>query len=132
MKTHDMRRSDREKKAERERYMVGPINEGADYAHGLHVRLSEPELARIGIDGMPKVGDTYRVEGEMKVVSAEGRDSENAPSTREVTCVLQRLGAEPKGNGREQSDVREDLEKARHQASGTTAGQGRIGARLDC
>jgi hypothetical protein len=133
VKTVDMRRSDRDKKAELERYTVGPSMEGHDYAHGLHLRLHEPELARIGITGMPKPGDTYRVEGEMKVTSAEGRDSENAGSTRCVEFVLHRLGAEPKAAAGKDKDtsIRDALEDARHQARGSTASQGRIGARLD-
>lgn len=131
MKTQDMRRSDRDKKAAAARYSLGPAAGGNDYAHGLHLRLDEPELTRIGITGMPKPGDTYRVEGEIKVTSAEGRDSENAPSTRCIEFVLHRLGAEPKDTGRKTTTVREDLEDARHQARGTTARQDRIGARLD-
>lgn len=131
MKIHDMRRSDRAKKAELEGYRTGPTVEGRDYAHGLHIRLDEPELSRIGIAGMPKPGDVFRIEGEAKVTGAEGRDSENAPSTRCVEFVLHRLGAEPKPDpGRRSTSVREDLEDARHQARGTTAAQGRIGARL--
>jgi hypothetical protein len=80
---------------------------------------------------MPKPGDVWRIEGEAKVTSAEGRDSENAGSTRCVEFVLHRLGAEPKADpGRRSTSVREDLEDARHQARGTTAPEGRIGARL--
>jgi hypothetical protein len=136
VKIHDMKRSDRAKKAEQERFMTAPSFAGEDYAHGLHLQLHEPELAKIGIAGMPKPGDIYRVEGEMKVTSAEGRDSENAPSTRRIEFVLHKLGAEPKADrsGPRQSSVREDLEDARHQARGSTMTSGRgapIGARLN-
>jgi len=135
VKIHDMKRSDRAKKAERERYALGPSMGAEDYPHGMHLRLHEPELQTLGIAGMPKVGDTFRVEGEMKVISAEGRDSENAGSTRCVEFVLHKLGAEPKADrpGPRQTSVREDLEDARHQARGTTlTGRGApIGARLN-
>jgi hypothetical protein len=136
LKTVDMRRSDRQKKAETAGYAVGPAMEGADYAHGLHLRLHEPELAKIGITGMPKPGDVYRVEGEMKVTSAEGRDSENAGSTRCIEFVLHRLGAEPKASrpGPRETSVREDLEDVRHQARGSTVTSGSgapIGARFN-
>ena len=127
-----MRLSERDKKAERDRYAVGPSPAAADYPRGMHLSLGEPELKKLGIDGMPKVGDVYSVEGEMKVTAVEGRDSENAQSTRRADVVLRRFGAEPKerAEGGRDTSIREDLEAARHQAGGDTARAGRLGARF--
>jgi hypothetical protein len=137
VKIHDMRRSEREKKAVADR-MIGPIRpQGNDFAHGLHIRLGEDELNRIGIGGMPRFGDVFRVEGEMKVTNATARDSENAGSTRDVEFVLHRLGAEPTAGPAEAGrdpGIREELEKARHQAGGSTMPPGRgapLGARFN-
>jgi hypothetical protein len=61
MKINDMKRSEREKKDEQASWArpIGPTAE--DYPHALHMRLAEPELKKLGIAGMPKVGDVYRV-----------------------------------------------------------------------
>jgi hypothetical protein len=137
VKIHDMRRSEREKKAVADR-LIGPMRpQGNDFAHGLHIRLGEDELNKIGISGMPRFGDQFRVEGEMKVTDATARDSERPGSTRDVEFVLHRLGAEPKASPADRDrdpTIREELEKARHQAGGSTMPPGRgapLGARFN-
>jgi hypothetical protein len=130
MKTHVMKRSDREKKAAEEEYAVPWHGGHEDYPHGLRICLDDASLKKLGIDEMPKPGDQYRIEGEAHVLGSEQRDTDQS-SMRRVELVLHELGAEPKpGNSEARGkSVREDLEDARHQARGTTAREGRIGAR---
>ena len=144
MKTHVMKRSDAEKKAAAEDYAMPQPVAGGDYPYGLRLSLDDASLKKLGIDGLPKPGDKFRVEGEAHVLSSEQRDTDQN-SDRRVELVLHELGAEPKfAPGREQGaaapgprpkSVREELEDARHQARGVTApgtgpNGGRIGARL--
>lgn len=126
MKTHVMKRSDREKKAAAEDYVV-PYHPGAeDYPHGLRLCLDDAVLKKLGIDEMPKPGDKFRIEGEAHVISSEQRDtSEN--SDRRVELVLHELGAQPKEPPPREKSIRDEIEGARR---GTAGGdEGRIGAR---
>lgn len=131
MKTHVMKRTDREKKAAEEDYAI-PFHPGDDdYPRGLCISLDDSSLKKLGIDEMPKPGDKFKIEGEAHVLSSEQRDTDQN-SNRRVELILHELGAEAKpGNSAEKPEksIREDLEDARHQARGTTAGTGRIGAR---
>lgn len=132
MKTVVMRRSDREKKAQAEDYAAPVMASGGDYPYGLRLCLDDESLKKLGIDGMPKPGDKFRIEGEAHVTGSEQRDTDQN-SDRRVELVLHELGFEPKpGNSaaKPEKSIRQDLEDARHQARGSTARQGRIGARL--
>jgi hypothetical protein len=130
MKTVVMKRSDREKKDAEENYGGMPYRPtAADYHHGLVINLDDACLKRLGIDEMPKPGDKFRVEGEAHVMESAQRDTDQS-SDRRVELVLHELGAEKKADpAKRETTVREDLEDARHQARGTTAAVGRIGAR---
>lgn len=136
MKTHVMKRSDAEKKAAAEDYAMPAPVAGGDYPYGLRLSLDDASLKKLGIDGLPKPGDKFRIEGEAHVLASEQRDTDQN-SDRRVELVLHELGAEPKASapGPRPKSVREELEDARHQARGTTApgtgpNGGRIGARL--
>jgi hypothetical protein len=133
VKTHVMKRTDREKKAAEEDYVV-PWNPGAaDYPRGLCITLDDSSLKKLGIDQMPKPGDKFKIEGEAHVLESAQRDTDQN-SDRRVELVLHELGAEAKpGNSADKPEksIREDIEDARHQARGTNAaGGGRIGARF--
>jgi hypothetical protein len=130
MKTVVMKRSDSEKKAARENYAIpSSYYEGEDYPHGLNIHLDDGGLKKLGINEMPKPGDKFHIEGEAHVMSSEQRDTDQS-SDRHVHMVLHELGAEKKADpAKRETSIREDLEDARHQARGTTATQGRIGAR---
>jgi hypothetical protein len=132
VKTVVMKRSDADKKKVEESYATPFHPGGDDYPYGLHITLDNDSLSKLGIDGIPKPGDKFKIAGEAHVLSSEQRDTDQK-SDRRVELVLHELGAEPKpGNSSDrQKSVREDLEDARHQARGTTApGPGRIGARI--
>ena len=128
MKTHVMKRSEREKKAAAEDYVV-PYHPGAeDYPHGLRLCLDDAVLKKLGIAEMPKPGDKFRLEGEGHVISAEQRDT-NGSSDRRVELILHELGAEPKAQAKPEKSIREEITDAR--GGGVAAGDaGRIGARL--
>jgi hypothetical protein len=134
MKTVVMKRSDREKKTAMENYPAGVSGwrpEPEDYPDGMRISLDDGTMKKLGIEGMPKPGDKFNVVGEAHVTSAEQRDiGQNLD--RRVGLVLHKFGAEPKGTEDEEEEpprtVRQDLEDARHQARGTTAPVGRIGA----
>jgi hypothetical protein len=131
MKTVVMKRSDREKKDAGESYGVPYRPMAADYPHGLVINLDDGSLKRLGIDEMPKPGDKFRIEGEAHVMESAQRDTDQS-SDRRVELVLHELGAEKKADpAKRTTTVREDLEDARHQARGTTAAVGRIGARVN-
>lgn len=132
MKTHVMKRSPAEKDAAVEGNYALPAPSAPDYPYGLRLTLDDECLKKLGINRLPKPGDKFRVEGEAHVTSAEQRDTDQN-SDRRVELVLHELGFEPKrGNSTEKPErsIREDLEDARHQAPGSTARRGRIGARV--
>lgn len=127
MKIHDMRRSDREKKAENDRYSEPLMSGGEDYPYGLRLSLTDGELNKLGIDGTPKPGDKFRIEGEMHVTGSEQRDTDKK-SDRQVHLLLVKLGAEPVAEaGERDRSIRDDLEDSMHRARGTTTPS--IGAR---
>ncbi|HEY1299232.1 MAG TPA: hypothetical protein VGF07_01970 [Stellaceae bacterium] len=128
MKTHVMKRSDREKKAAAEDYVV-PYHPGAeDYHYGLRISLDDACLKKLGIDEMPKPGDKFRIEGEAQVISSEQRNTADN-SDRRVELVLHELGAEAKAAPREKT-IRDEIEGARRGGTGNGADAGRIGARV--
>src|SRR6516164_4308657 len=129
MKTVVMKRSDSEKKAAAENYAIPYHAMVEDYPHGLTIHLDDGSLKKLGINQMPKPGDKFHIEGEAYVMSSEQRDTDQS-SNRHVHMVLHELGAEKKADpAKGETSIREDLEDARHQARGTTASEGRIGAR---
>lgn len=132
MKTHVMKRSPSEKKAAIEGSYAAPAPSAPDYPYGLRLMLDDESMKKLGIDRMPKPGDKFRLEGEAHVIDAQQHDTDQN-SDRRVELVLHELGFEPKrGNSSEKPErsIRQDLEEARHQAPGSTARQGRIGARV--
>lgn len=128
-----MKRSDADKKAQAERMMEPMSPGGPDYPYGVRLRLEAPELKKLGIDRMPVQGDKYRVGGEFHVTGTAQEDTDQN-SDRRVEGVMHSLGFEPMdGNSTiaPEKSIREELEDARHQARGTTAPTGRIGARIN-
>jgi len=131
MKTVSMMRTDREKKVAADRFSE-PMSMGSeDYPYGLHLNLDDGTMKKLGITDMPKLRDKYRIEGLAHVVGANDMASTDG-SNRELRLVLHELGMEPAGAMDEperEKSIREELEDARHQAAGSTATKGRIGAR---
>jgi len=81
MKMVDMERTAAEKKAAEERMKAMP--EGDDYPWGLSINLGKDELAKLGIDSLPKIGAEFRIVGIAKVTSV----SASADTTDEHQCM---------------------------------------------
>jgi hypothetical protein len=130
MKTVVMKRSDREKKDRETSYGIPAAFADDDYFHGLHITLDDDCLKKLGINGMPKPGDHFRIEGEAHVTESAQRDTDK-DSDRRVELVLHKLGAEKTDedeDAKPEKSIRDELEDAHHRARGTTApSPGRLG-----
>jgi hypothetical protein len=129
MKTVVLQRSDRDIGDAQNRFMPSPDDDYLRYPGWARLRLDSDDLKRLGINDLPKAGARYQLAGEFHVKRSEDATDK---ADRNVSGVIHRFGFEPIAGADEprEKSIREELESARHQASGTTASSGRIGARF--
>src|SRR5690348_9641609 len=93
MKIVDMSRTPAEKKAAQERYAI-PSDAGPDYPYGLCLSLGKDELAKLGIEELPEVGDEfhlYAVACVTRVSQTASKDT--GEDSKGVELQITQLGA---------------------------------------
>ncbi len=62
-----------------------------EYPYGLKLCLSEDQIAKLGISGVPAVGSTMSIQANVRVVSAGAREDQDAdePDGQERNLELQ-------------------------------------------
>ncbi|MDE2097466.1 MAG: hypothetical protein KGL39_09495 [Patescibacteria group bacterium] len=83
----DLKRTKAEKKAD-----SNPSTyEGNDYPYGLTVELDHDALQKLGIDKMPKAGDTMHVQAHAHVKSVEERQHSGGKKSRRMSLELRKM-----------------------------------------
>jgi hypothetical protein len=96
MKLVDMKRTKAEKTA-RENECKVPLG-GDDYPYGLNLHLDNDQLKKLGIDTLPKAGDTLTLQAKCKVISSSQRERDGGKPERTLEIQLQKV-ALTKGAG---------------------------------
>lgn len=98
-------------KAERKKQNQGPspISENK-YPYGLSLRLDNDTLEKLGLDSLPKVGTTVRVEATAKVTSVSSNEGTQGKN-RCVELQVTKLGVGSGAQSMEEA-AREGIEEA--------------------
>jgi hypothetical protein len=84
----------------------GPVEVAADrpqYPYGLQLRLDNDTIQKLGIDDMPKVGDTFELEGKAVVTSVSQNESKGE-TRRSIELQLTKCCLEGEGNEDDTAD----------------------------
>lgn len=99
-------------KAERKKQTQGPsaVASENEYPYGLCLRLDDGTLEKLGIDSLPKVGATFKVEATAKVTSVSSNEGTGGKN-RCVELQVTKLGV---GSGAQSMEdaAREGIEEA--------------------
>lgn len=90
----DMKRTPTDKKAEEKKHeRIGQ----EDYPYGLRVSLGHEEMAKLGIDSMPKVGDKVHLQSHAHVISTHEHSRDGQKPNRGVELELRHMavGSKP-------------------------------------
>jgi hypothetical protein len=96
-----MERTDAEKKAAEERYSTMAPSDGPDYPWGLCLNLGREELAKLGIDDLPAVGDEFHIYAVCKVTRVSQSASEQGEDSKGVELQITSMGAMPEDETKE-------------------------------
>jgi len=91
MKIVDMKRTAAEQKAAQERYSI-PSDAGPDYPYGLCLNLGKDELAKLGIDTLPEVGDEFHVYAVACVTRVSQSASQEGEDSKGVELQITQMG----------------------------------------
>lgn len=92
MKIVSMERTAAEKKAAQERY-TGPSDAGPDYPYGLCINLGKDELAKLGIDKLPEVGDEFHIYAVCCVTRVSQSADDKGEDSKGVELQITQMGA---------------------------------------
>lgn len=92
MKIVSMERTEAEKKAAEERYKEGPTLAGPDYPYGLCLSLEKDELAKLGVEKLPEVGDEFHVYAVTKVTRVSQSASEGGEDSKGIELQITDMG----------------------------------------
>lgn len=93
MKVVSMERTKAEKKAAQERIEAMPSpSDGPDYPWGLCLNLGADELAKLGIDDLPAVGDEMHFGGVAIVTRVSQSASQHGEESKGVELQITHLG----------------------------------------
>lgn len=71
---------------------MAPMKAGHDdYSYGTRINLGDHELSKLGLDKMPRVGDTIHFHAHGKVVSASQNQREGGEKSRDVSLQIQKM-----------------------------------------
>ena len=104
MKIVSMERTAKEKKAAEDRWKAEP-SPGPDYPWGLQINLGKEELAKLGIDDLPEVGDEFHIYAVCKVTSVNQSVSEGGDDSKGVGLQITAMGAMHEDDAEEQGDA---------------------------
>lgn len=93
MKIVSMERTEAEKKAAEARYKDGPATSGPDFPWGLCLNLGKDEIAKLGIDDLPEVGDEFHIYAVAKVTRVSQSASEQGEDSKGVELQITHMGA---------------------------------------
>lgn len=99
MKLVDMARTPAEQKAAQDRYTID--DKGPDYPWGLCLDLCQDELSKLGIEGLPEVGDEMHIYAVAKVTRVSQSASESGDDSRGVTLQICEMGTMEADDGDE-------------------------------
>ena len=90
-KVVSMERTEAEKKKAEEACKAMPC-EGPDYPWGLAITLGKEELAKLGVKGLPEVGEEFNIFGVAKVTRVSQSASESGNDSKSVELQITDLG----------------------------------------
>lgn len=90
----DMAYTKAELKAEKKEMGVGCNGQPNEYPWGLCIRLEDKELAKLGMDKLPEVGDEMTFEVRCKVTSVSQEASETRQKHRCVALQITAMAAD--------------------------------------
>jgi hypothetical protein len=88
-----------DKRREEKEMQAGCIGEG-DYPWELRFTLDADELDKLGMSGLPKVGEVMDMQAKVKVVGVYAADSAMSGSNRNISLQITALGLEPETTGK--------------------------------
>lgn len=92
MKIVSMQRTDGEKQAAKERATSLP-SDGPDYSWGLCLNLGKEELAKLGVDELPEVGDEFHIYAVATVTRVSQSASKDGEDSKGVELQITHMGA---------------------------------------
>ncbi len=66
-----------------------------DYPYGLHVSLDGPSLDKLGLDALPKVGDTMHLHAHAHVAEVSEHSRDGGKKSRRVELHLRKMELQP-------------------------------------
>lgn len=104
MKIVDMKRTDAEKKAAEKLYKDMPVG-GNDYNWGMCLNLGKEELAKLGIDELPEIGDEFHIYAVAKVTRVSASASEGGEDSKGIELQITHMGAMHEDDAEEKGDA---------------------------
>jgi hypothetical protein len=98
MRLVDMKLTAEDKRREEKEMQAG--GEPDDYPWELRFTLDGDELDKLGMSGLPKVGEIMDLQAKVKVVGVYASDNATMGSNRSINLQITALGLEPETTGK--------------------------------
>ena len=92
MKLVDMKSTAAEKKERNKECYPTVAGGGDDYPYGLTLNLDNDQLKKLGVDNLPKAGETMTLNAKCKVISIRQSDRDGGKAERSMEIQLQKIG----------------------------------------
>lgn len=80
----------RPKESKKDLKLAGSTSQD-DYSYGTRINLGDHELTKLGMDKMPRVGDTIQFRAHGKIVSASHNQHEGGKPSRDISIQIQKM-----------------------------------------